>query len=440
MQLEPITDEGADTDRADQGLYAAADTELPSSPGLTPSPRHKRAKAAEADPEPNAATQLRGNSSIIAAAVVLLLAVAGAVLWPRYGTVMTESAQQALQASSSYIEGLQLQQQLSAVYASVSGSATNTVELLQSQASGLQKHLHTVLLQLHVKYPTLVTDEVMGNLKSFGFSAPTVDHNAWAAKVLTSILPEGQQWQELATDISDKLLLPAAARSHKATALMLACASSEDCAEAAAALSVLPPRGDVCSLLLNASSVAGSSDKPAAVLQAVLAPFLRRCPAGLVLLQAAEQLPVAAVPALQNALSELGGFQHDGKVDGSKAAYVLLLQLPAQDVAAAAAAADTAAADSSIKDTFFKLQQQLLERQSSSSGTDAWETAGRALRALHRRIDFAAPVKLGTAAEEALDLAMQAALAAEEESIARAAGADAAGELHGEKADTEQGE
>jgi hypothetical protein len=201
--------------------------------------------------------------------------------------------------------------------------------------------------------------------------------------------------------------------------MILACGSAEDCGEAAAALAVLPPRGEACSLQVNAAQLAGS-EQPAAALQAVLAPFLRRCPAGLVLLQDVQQLPVAAVPALQNALSEMGGFQHDGHVDGSKAAYALLLQLPAQDVMAAASAADAAAAGSSIKESFFYLQQQLLEdaaqQQDQEGDAQAVGVAGRALKALHRRIDFAAPVKLGPAAEEAVDkfLSAQKAAAAAE--------------------------
>jgi hypothetical protein len=361
--------------------------------------------------------------------VVLLLAVAGAALWPRYGDKVSQSTQQALQQ-------LGLEQQAAAAAASLASSAAAARALLQAHAAGAQQQLHTVLLQLHVKYPTIVPEGgLQGLLKGWGSQdAGLQDPTAWAPEVLAGILPDDEHWTDLAGDISERLRTPAAARSHKATALILACGSAEDCAEAAAALAVLPPRGEACSLLLNASRLVGS-DQPAAALQAALAPFLRRCPAGLVLLQDVQQLPVAAVPALQNALSELGGFQHDGFVDGSKAAYALLLQLPAQEVMAAASAADAAAASSSIKESFFYLQHQLLDeqqQQGQEQGADEQATgvAGRALKALHRRIDFAAPVKLGTATEEALDqyLAAQNAAAAAAAQAAAEAAARAAAE------------
>jgi hypothetical protein len=373
----------------------------------------------------------KSNRGLVAAAVVLLLAVAGAALWPQYGKQVSQSTQQVLQQ-------LRLEQQAAAATAMLASSTAAARALLQAHAAGAQQQLHTVLLQLHVKYPSIVPEGGLQGLRwSWGLQDAGLqeDPTAWAPEVLAGILPEGQHWTELAGDISERLRTPAAACSHKATALILACGSAEDCGEAAAALAVLPPRGEACSLLLNASQLA-SNAQPAAALQASLAPFLRRCPAGLVLLQEVQQLPVAAVPALQNALSELGGFQHDGFVDGSKAAYALLLQLPAQDVMAAASAADAAAASSSIKESFFYLQQQLLEDQQQQleqgNGADeqALEAVSRALKALHRRIDFAAPVKLGPATEEALDQylsAQNAAAAAEAQAEAAARTAAEAG-------------
>ncbi|WIA19400.1 hypothetical protein OEZ85_004020 [Tetradesmus obliquus] len=395
QHLQPLTEaeeQQDDTARDQAALLAAADMDLPS-PTSTPSPLQKKARPGTPQPskaakKPKQQPARRGSTGLMAAAVVLLLAVAGAALWPRYGD----------------------------------------------------------------KYPTIVPEGGLAGLTwGWGSQENLQNPTAWAPEVLAGILPEGQTWAELAGDISERLRTPAAARSHKATALILACGSAEDCAEAAAALAVLPPRGEACSLALNASRLAGS-DQPAAALQASLAPFLRRCPAGLVLLQDAQQLPVAAVPALQNGLSELGGFQHDGFVDGSKAAYALLLQLPAQDVMAATSAADAAAASASIKETFFYLQQQLLEEQQqeeeqSPELEQALGVASRALKALHRRIDFAAPVKLGTATEEALDqyLAAQkssaaaaAAAATQAEAAARAA-AEAGFETASEGEDDEEG-
>eukprot|EP00775_Hariotina_reticulata_P011963 gene11963-12106_t len=227
-----------------------------------------------------------------------------------------------------------------------------------------------------------------------------------------SVFPDGQQWQDLAVDISDKLRLPAAQRGHKATAMILACASKDDCAEAAAALSLLPPRGDICSLTIRSAELAeaSSSHQPAAALQAVVAPFLRRCPKGLVLLLHAERLPVAALLALHNGLSELGGFQHDGSVSSGQAAYAFLLQLPVEQVAEMAAVTDTTAVDEQIKGSFFQIkQQQLVQYQQQVAATDdvaqseALSALGRVLRTLHRRIDFAAPIRLGPAADHELE-------------------------------------
>lgn len=452
QHLQPLTEaeeQQDDTARDQAALLAAADMDLPS-PTSTPSPLQKKARPGTPQPskaakKPKQQPARRGSTGLMAAAVVLLLAVAGAALWPRYGDKVSQSTQQALQQ-------LGLEQQAAAVAASLASSTAAARALLQAHAAGAQQQLHTVLLQLHVQYPTSVPEGGLAGLTwGWGSQENLQDPTAWAPEVLAGILPEGQTWAELAGDILERLRTPAAARSHKATALILACGSAEDCAEAAAALAVLPPRGEACSLALNASRLAGS-DQPAAALQASLAPFLRRCPAGLVLLQDAQQLPVAAVPALQNGLSELGGFQHDGFVDGSRAAYALLLQLPAQDVMAAASAADAAAASASIKETFFYLQQQLLEEQQqeeeqSPELEQGRGVASRALKALHRRIDFAAPVKLGTATEEALDqyLAAQkasaagaAAAATQAEAAARAA-AEAGFETASEGEDDEEG-
>jgi hypothetical protein len=169
---------------------------------------------------------------------------------------------------------------------------------------------------------------------------------------------------------------------------------------------VLPPKGEACTLILNSANLAsGSAQEPAAALQALLAPFLRRCPQGLVVFGGAESLPVAAVPALHNALSELGGFQHDGKVDGSKAAYALLLQMQPEQVAAASAAEDSASVDATIKEAFFNLltgQLQAAAGNASPEDEAHWAAVERAVATLHRRIEYAAPVRMGTSSEAAM--------------------------------------
>ena len=113
--------------------------------------------------------------------------------------------------------------------------------------------------------------------------------NAWSADSLSSILPAGTHWAEVAEDIAAQLRKPAHDRSNKAPALLLACASAEDCDEAAAALAMLPPKGEACALTLESRSLqdtaSGAAGQPAAALQAQLAPFIRKCPAGLVVLR-----------------------------------------------------------------------------------------------------------------------------------------------------------
>jgi hypothetical protein len=124
-----------------------------------------------------------------------------------------------------------------------------------------------------------------------------------------------------------------------------------------------------------------------------------------VVLRGAEALPAAAIPALHNALSELGGFQHNGKVDAYRAAFALLLRVHPAHAAAAAATPDSASADAGIKDAFFSM----LLSQVPAEKTAHWEGVERAVNTLHRRIDFAAPVRLGTSTEAALDAAQEAA-------------------------------
>jgi hypothetical protein len=246
----------------------------------------------------------------------------------------------------------------------------------------------------------------------------------WSPRVLAAVLPAGSQWGELAADISEALAKPPAARNHKAPALLLGCASADDCAGAATALSALPPKGAECTLLVDSAQLGGAEAEGSAALQAALAPFLRRCPAGLVVLRAVQRLPLAAVPALNNALSELGGFQHDGHVDGSGAAYALLMTVPEAQLAQAAGAADTDVAQHAVKEALFaglraQLQAQIqatkaaarqaaeaqgstdeeqLQQQASAAAEARWGAISRGLTALHRRVEFAAPLRPAAAA------------------------------------------
>lgn len=394
LELETIVDQSpaaADNSSLVQDtLRAAAETQLPS-PGYSPLPKKKQRTAAQ--PE----RRKQWLTTSLTALAIAALAITVAAAWPHYGLAVRTSVSRAAQAADSYFGGLQLQARLATLEASAAAFTDATVQLLQTHTSDIQQHMNMVLRQLHVKYPTLIPD---------GWATPglgAADHRAWAPDALYSILPPGDRWHELSVDITDKLRSPAAQRSYKATAMLLACATAEDCRVAAAALSQLPPHSAKCTLQLDAHALAAGSEQPAAALQAALAPFLKRCPTGLVLLQQAEQLPVAAVPALHNALSELGGFQHGGSVDSSRAAYALLMQMPVQAIFAAAASPDTSKTADIIKEAFFNKQKELLHQQrpqqQDSTAGEAWGVIDRALRTLHRRIDFAAPVKLGKAAE-----------------------------------------
>lgn len=295
---------------------------------------------------------------------------------------------------------------------------------IAAASAAAQQQAQSALLQAQQRWPHLVPAALQGR----GDSGASVTAATWRVDNLDHILPDGQQWTALAADMADKLQAPPAQRNLKAPALLLACGSDDDCNEAAAALAVMPPKGEACSLTINSVDLqAAESDsvsQPAAALQAVLAPFLQRCPAGLVVLRGAEALPVAAIPALHNALSEQGGFQHNGKVDAFRAAYALLLQVQPAQAAAAAAAPDSASADAGIKDAFFSM----LLGQIPAEKDAHWEGVERAVRTLHRRIDFAAPVRLGTSTEAALDAEAQQAhvVEAQEASEWQPAGEEAA--------------
>eukprot|EP00879_Flechtneria_rotunda_P010896 GHRR01011387.1.p1 GENE.GHRR01011387.1~~GHRR01011387.1.p1 ORF type:complete len:497 (+),score=185.06 GHRR01011387.1:77-1567(+) len=398
-----------------EGLQDAACTVLPADSVPSPGPTSTSKVCVEEQPAAVPASppvarvlkQQEGNCntqlwvSLVLAA--LLLAVAAAATQTQHGHATWKLLRGSLGDTSTHIKQLRLQdtlqQQLTAWQVS---AGIETSAIAHSMAAAAQ-HIQLGLLQAHAKLSALMLhrDWSVGH-----------DQSAWAPEVLASVLPSGQQWQDLAADMSEKLRLPPLQRNHKGIGIILACESGQDCTQTVAALAALPPQGDVCTLLVNSTDIAGEPSQAAAALQAQLAPFLLRCPTGLVVLLQAERLPVAAMSAVQNALSELGGFQHGGRVDSTQAAYVLLLQLPAQDVAAAAAAQDTASASDMIKGAFFNIKQQQLQEQQQQqqeqlAGT--WAAVSRSLKAFHRRIDFAAPIKLGAAATEALKSMQQAA-------------------------------
>lgn len=393
QKLESIDQSPHTPAKADAGQEALQSTtertQLPCPESCSPSAKKKPRTASQPVATSKLTTSLAALS--MAAAAIAILAVA---LWPYYGVTVTESVRGAVQVTGSCASGLL--DKLSGAGESAAALAGSTSKLVQAHTSDIQRQVYMVLQQLHVKYPSVVPD---------GWRAPvgTADPNAWPSEALYGILPTGLIWQELSIDITDKLRTPAAQRSYKATAVILACATAEDCSHAATVLSAMPPRGTACSLLLNATSIAQDTEQPAAALQATLAPFLRRCPTGLVILQQVEQLPIAALPALHNALSELGGYQYGGTVDSSRAAYVFLMEMPVQYVFTVSASPDTSAVADAIKDAFFSAQRTRLQQQQhqkqDSPASEALATADRVLRTLHRRIDFAAPVRMGPAAE-----------------------------------------
>ncbi|KIY97277.1 hypothetical protein MNEG_10684 [Monoraphidium neglectum] len=254
----------------------------------------------------------------------------------------------------------------------------------------------------------------------------------WDASEIVALLPDGAAWQEVAADIAERLrgdgAAAAAAPGRKGTGLLLRCVTAAGCAESAAALGELsgPPPG--CTLQLDGAAFGGSAaGSPAAALQAALAPFLRRCPAGLVVLRDAQLLSLDALPALHSALSELGGFQHGGAVDASRAAYALLYRGGGAAAARHAARMEPAEAAAALKAEFF---EGLLgaELARAADAERASSVLAPMLRALRRRVDFAAPLRLG--AGEAAEAEGYAAAAAEAEGHPAAAAAAAEAEGH----------
>lgn len=427
--------DASDVANTDQGvqLHEAAAMDLPEdSPSAPPSAKKPRIPAAYRTPTPSkaaaAANKLRRETmsvSIAAAVMVLFAAVAMAALLPALAPHRANLKQSVLQAAAhtkiAYVQPLKVRAVDSFDAAKVQIAAASAAAQQQAQLALLQARERISLVQ--ERLPQYAPAWV---LEKIGRAQPSTDATgAWSVDALVSILPAGSQWAEYAADVADKLQAPPAQRDNKAPALLLACGSEDDCNEAAAALAVLPPKGEACTLTVNSAdlqaSEGDSAGQPAAALQAVLAPFLQRCPAGLVVLRGAEDLPVAAVPALLNALSELGGFQHGGKVDAFKAAYALLVQMPPAHVAAAAVAQETDHAAARTKDTFFSLLEGQLHSAAASAPAHEsahWDAVQRSLSPLRRRIEFAAPVRLGTSTEAALDAAREAFNAAAEAAAA----------------------
>ena len=117
-------------------------------------------------------------------------------------------------------------------------------------------------------------------------------------------------------------------------------------------------------------------------LQRRMVTFLRKCPAGVVILEAAHMLPAHALPALIPALSEGGQYMHDGvNVPTSAATYILSVSL------SGAASLEwlsservfTRRAKDSVADTF----------AAREGGSGLAESA--VVEAFRRRIDFVAP-------------------------------------------------
>jgi len=390
--------DGCDIGTTDQGapVQAAADVALPAEEH-SPSAMHTSKKPRIptcSTPTPSkaaaAAVKLRQETlsvSIAAAVMVLVAAVAAAVLLPGLAPhreqVWVSVQETAAHTNAVYLQPLKLQALNSAGMAKIQIAAATAAaqQLLQSALQGQ-----------------------LGQSQAGSTTLGMADQQ-WAADVLTAIMPEGPQWDVFASDIASQLNTPAPQRTYKAPGVVLACGSAEDCGTAAAALTALPPKGKACSLSINSKDLQAAEDnagQPAAALQALVAPFLRRCPAGLVVLKGAQALPPGAILALHNALSELGGFQHNGPVDGSKAAYVMLLQLQPAAVAAAAAAEDGATADAAIKQAFFKQLRTNLAAAAAADESADWGPVDRALSTLHRRIEFAAPVRLGPSSHAGL--------------------------------------
>ncbi|GBF93277.1 hypothetical protein Rsub_06009 [Raphidocelis subcapitata] len=230
-------------------------------------------------------------------------------------------------------------------------------------------------------------------------SAPAAAAPAWDAGEIAALLPAGAAWEELAADIAERLGGAAAGTGRKGVGLLLGCAHPSDCAAAAEALASLSGVPEGCALRLDGGALAEEGGG-AGALQSALASFLRRCPAGLTVVGNADQLPLESLPALQSALSELGGFQHGGSVDASRGVYALLLPLPDAGDARAAAGGEPSEAQAWLKRLYF---EGILgaEAASESDLARAENVLKPMLRALQRRIDFAAPLRLGADAEAA---------------------------------------
>jgi hypothetical protein len=193
---------------------------------------------------------------------------------------------------------------------------------------------------------------------------------------LSRLLPDNPAWQEVALDIREAVTAP---RRPKALGLLLACGSEADCEATGRAVSAVQP-AEGCVL----STTGYAPEEPAGALQAQLASFLSGCPQGVVVMTQAEQLSHGWWSVLVNALSEQGGFQHNGHVDASRALFVLLQQLPAEEVAGAAE-------HHSVDAVSRVLKQKWIEDMVEGAG--GGEEVAEMLEPLRRRIDFAAPTR-----------------------------------------------
>ena len=395
-----------DTYHKDTDVAEAAEVELPEEVAGTPSPGPDRKKPRIIVTPPK--SRLSGPVAVALAISAVLLAVAVAVVLS--GQDPQQLGMEAHQLSLQYLQrtkaGAQtyfkvLSQQSADSLSAAAAWSHQAREQLQMRMMLAQERSQDLLSETQLQLSQLIS-HAMDQLSQINGSSkqqqPVGPSFRYEAAAVAELLPAGPQWQDLAQDISDLLNRPVAARA-KGSAILIACSSPENCQTISSSLTRLPqPQqqdegvqaaasdSSKCLLQLSAPSLPSAAD-----LQAALAPFLHSCPTGQVLLQHLEELPLPAWPALLNALSELGGFQHGGTVDATRAAYMLLLQLPREVVADAAALGDPLAAGQLLKGQVL----ELLRQRASASAEAVVDDVEALARAIHRRLDFAVAARGG---------------------------------------------
>eukprot|EP00877_Chromochloris_zofingiensis_P001957 jgi/Chrzof1/11762/Cz06g09020.t1 len=408
---------GTDSKAAGQLLEEAMNTPLPDpspSPSLRSWTKHDQSPGPKKKPKTDDFTfptvsPKRSQRNVVIPFVVALLAASCAFIsvtysQPQVQTSLRHSLQELGSAiSHNFPACAAATQQLQTHAAAACAQARSTATWARQWASDSFHDMQSTLMsgfaavrsqfKLAVKYRSLGLDTFVSKQSS-----------AWAPDHLaqwTALLPNGSMWQELAADISETLCQDAKQRK-KGVGLLLGCGSALDCQTAVKQLSSLPYEGPKCTLQLDGPTLSATAsaahEHAAGEVQAAVAPFLQRCPHGLVVVQDIAALPLGGFKALNNALSELGGFQHGGKVDSTQAAFVLLQQLPQDRVAVVSSLDDTSAAATQLKDNFFSVLQQKVNQGNCEDGTEQADEAVfyPLLKALRRRIEFAAPVRLSS--------------------------------------------